>query len=396
MTQKGSLYKFPLVILLLTQLISALPVDTGPLLSVLWFVWIFIGLYFTFIICTERRAFNNNSFAVLLLLFWLMNAISFYISPKHVQSFFVEVDTLVIFKSITIALFTYFPFYYYSKKGSITDNNIKGFVVLLFVMSVLNLLYGNFIQTKESMEDHNVLNQAYLFVQLIPLFLIYFKGKRLYIFIALATLLVLWASKRGAILCVAVELIVFFIYLLKEDPFGKKHRGTILFLVLLLLLVVFYFVQGNDFLQGRLLTTGTDEDKSGDIRTERYLMLYTIFFNYSDVGEIVFGHGFAQTVSLGEGLAHQDWVELLIDNGLVGLIMYIILISMCIKKIINRNPHIPKSIKYALVCCVTNWLLMATYSMVYASRESFVMFLTLGIINGFIQKEKQIGHIQQR
>lgn len=396
MIQKGNSYKFPLVILLLTQLISASPVDTGPLLSLLWFVWIFIGLYFSFIICTERRAFNNNSFALLLLLFWLMNAISFYISPKHVQSLFVEVDTLVIFKSITIALFTYFPFYYYSKNGSISDNNLKGFVVLLFVTSVLNLLYGNFVQTKESMEDHNVLNQAYLFVQLIPLFLIYFKGKRLYFFIALTTLLVLWASKRGAILCVAVELLVFFIYLMREDPYGKKHRGAILFLAILLLLVAFYFIQGNEFLHERLLNTGTDDDKSGDIRTERYLMLYTLYFNFSSVSEIIFGHGFAQTVSLGEGLAHQDWAELLIDNGLVGLIMYVVLILMCIKKIINRNLKIPKSIIYALVCCVTNWLLMATYSMVYASREAFVMFLTLGIINGFIQREKQIGHLQQR
>lgn len=385
MTQTGSLYRFPLAILLLTQFISALPFDTGPLLSGLWLLWILMGVYFAFSICTERRAFNNNSFAVLLLLFWLINAISFYVSPKYVQSILVEVDTLVIFKSITIALYSYFPFYYYSKKGVIDNNNLKWFVFLLFSTSVLKLLYGNFIETKESLEDHNILNQAYLFVQLIPLFLIYFKGKKLYIFVALATLLVLWAAKRGAILCVAVELLVFFIYLLKEDSYGKKHKGAILLLAIVLFLVVFYFIQGNEFLQERLLTTGTDEDKSGDIRTERYLMLYGLYFNYSSVSEVLFGHGFAQTVSLSDGLAHQDWAELLIDNGIIGLLVYIVLLSVCIKNLLKHCLHVPKSIKYALVCCVTNWFLMATYSMVYASRESFVIFLTLGLINGFIQ-----------
>ena len=388
------LFRFLLAVLMFAQIISALPVDMGPLLSALWFLWIIMGSYFAIIICTERRSLKNNSFALLLLFFWLINAISFYISPKYVQSFFVEVDTLVIIKSITIALFAYFPFYYYSKKGVIDNNNLKVFVILLFVTSVMNIFYGSIIQSKETLEKNNILNQAYLFVQLIPLFMIYFKRTVLYTLVALSIILVLWSSKRGAILCVTVELLVLLIYLLREDPYGKKHRGAILFLSFVLLLGVFYFIQGNVFLQDRLINTGTDYDKSGDIRSERYLMLYTVFFNFSSVGEILFGHGFAQTVSLGGGLAHQDWAELLIDNGLLGFIIYIVLISICIKNIFKHNKIISKDVKYALVCCITNWLLMATYSMVYTSRVAFVMFLTIGVINGLMQKEKGTAFIQ--
>ena len=395
MIKQRPLYKVSLAILLLTQLVSALPFDTGPLLSGLWFVWIFICIWYALLSLLENNAFKENIFAILLLVFFVINAISFYISPKQVQSFFVDVDTLVIFKSITIALLSYFPFYYYTKHGYIDTNNISSFVVLLFITSILNLLYSNFVQTQERMEEHNVLNQAYLFVQLIPLFFIYCRGKKLYSLVAIAGLLILWGSKRGAILCLLVDFLVFFIYLMKEASWTKRYRGLALILIIALVAIGLYYVSGNDFLQERLLATGSDEDKSGGIRNDRYLMLYSVFFNFSDTVEVIFGHGFAQTVTYGEGLAHQDWVELLIDNGLVGFFFYVVLIIICIKNI-RRCKNLPKNVKYALICSVLNWCLIATYSMVYTSRDAFIHFLTLGIINGLIRRSETEKVLQNK
>lgn len=395
MVKQNSFLKFSLAILLLTQLVSAIPFDTGPLLSGIWFVWLFICLWFAFVTFTEKNAFKVNTFAIILLVFYVINAVSFYISPKHVESFFVEVDTLIIFKSITIALFSYFPFYYYAKHGYIDTNNIKGFVILLFITSIFNLLYGNFVQTQERMEEHNVLNQAYLLVQLIPLFFIFCRGRQLYLLFALAGILILWGSKRGAILCFLVDTLVLFIYMLKEEAWVKKYSGVALVLIVILVAVGTYYVLGNEFLQERLLTTGSEDDKSGAIRSERYLMLYTVFFNFSDTMQILFGHGFAQTVTYGEGLAHQDWAELIIDNGLLGLISYLILIIICIKSI-RKCRALPKTVKYALICCILNWVLTATYSMVYTSREAFILFLTLGIIHGLVTRSDEALVVAQR
>ena len=393
MVKQRPLYKIALSVLLLTQLVSALPFDTGPLLSGLWFVWIFICIWYALHIIVEKKAFKKNAFAIFLLVFFVINAISYYISPRIVQSFFVEVDTLVIFKSITIAILSYFPFYYYTKHGYIDTSNIRGFVILLFFTSILNLLHGNFVQTQESMEEHNVLNQAYLLVQLIPLFFIYCRGKQLFLLVAISGLLILWGSKRGAILCLLVDFLVFFIYIMKEASWTKRYRGLVLILIFAFVSISAYYVLGNDFLQERLLATGSDEDKSGGVRSGRYLMLYSVFFHLSDIKEVIFGHGFAQTVTYGEGLAHQDWVELLIDNGLVGFILYIILIYLCLKDL-YKCKNLPKSVKYALICSVLNWCLIATYSMVYTSRDSFIHFFTLGIINGLIQRCKMNGNLK--
>ena len=388
MTKNSLNYKFPLAILLLAQMVSAIPYEV-PLLGFLWFIWIFICSYYAFLICTEKNKFISKQFSVVLISFWMINAISFLYAPKLVQSLLVEVPTLVLFKSITLTLFSFFPLYYFASHGYINNGNIKGFVFLLFVFSFLNFLSGSFLESKESLEDNNVVNEAYLFVQLIPLVMLVFKGRQLYALMVLAAIIVIGGAKRGAILCMAVNLLVFFIYLLKEESFAKKHRGVFLLVISIMVLIGFYFILGNEFLQDRLLNTGSDSDRSGEIRTERYLMLWTVYFNNSSIEELVFGYGFAQTVTLGEGLAHQDWIELLIDNGFLGLLLYILLILICIKNLFNRNNLLPKVVKYALVCVVLDWCLMATYSMVYASREAFIMFVTLGIIMGYIQKAKK-------
>lgn len=390
MAKQNSIYKFPLAILLLAQFVSVIPYEV-PFLSLVWLVWIIICSYYAFKIITEKNAYKVNFFAFVLVVFWIINAISYYISPKIVQSLLVEVETLVIIKSITITLFTFFPFYYFAKHGFIKGNNLNGFVILLYIASFLYLLSGSFLQAQITLEDKNVVDQAYLFVQLIPLIMLFFKGRQLYILMALSGLIILWGSKRGAILCMAFEMLVFFIYLLKEEPFGKKHRGAILIVISFMVLIGAYYVLENDFLQERLLNTGSGSDRSGEIRSERYITLWTIYFNNSSISELLFGYGFAQTVTLGEGLAHQDWIELLIDNGFIGLFLYVLLIAINIKNIIKWNAIVPKVVKYALACVIIDWCLTSTYSMVYASRETYIMFITLGIINGYIQKAKKEG-----
>lgn len=390
MVKSHSAYKFPLAILLLAQYVNAVPGDV-PFLGAIWFLWIAICSYYAFLLCVENKALKTNFYALLLLFFWIINAISFFISPKQIFSFylFLEVETLVIFKSITIALFSFFPFYYFSKHGYIQEGSLNKFVVFLFLGCILNLINGFFLQAKETLEDHNVVDQAYLFVQLIPLFLVCIRRKSLYFFVAISALLILWGSKRGAILCMGVDMMIFFIYLLKEDSFGRKHKGAILLLIALMVIIGIVFVLGNEFLQERLLSTGSDDDKSGDVRTERYLELWTVYLDNSSIEQLLFGRGFAQTVTVGGGLAHQDWIELLIDNGFLGLFLYILLIGICVKNIIKWNNNVPSAFRYALICCVLNWCLTATYSMVYASRESFILFITLGVINGYIQLEKK-------
>lgn len=373
-------YWLPLSILLLTQLLTALPLKLGSLLSIVWFTWIAICSYFVFLFLSGKKSLRNNLFAKLILLFWLMNAISYLISPKTINS----IETLVLFKSTTIALLSYFPFYYYSSKGIINQNNLQRFTLFLFLTTVLINVFGRFNLAELYSKDDVVLNQSYLFVNLLPLIFILFRRGPLYLLVTITVLLVLWGAKRGAILCMVVELMVFIFYLFKYDSFGKKHRGKILILFMMMIGVGAYYIERNDFLQERLTKTGTEDDRSGEIRTEMYKSLFEAYLLSSTSNEIVFGRGIGQTVSITGSLAHQDWLELLIDNGFVGLVLYIFMIILCINKSFKRET--PLVLRYGLRGCIIIWILTATYSMVFASRESFVFFISVGVIDGLIQR----------
>lgn len=382
------LFKLSLLILFLSQVFNLISPETSSLSKISWFMWIFICLYYSCIVCTEKKAYKNNRFAFVLLLFWFINLISFCISPKNVQSFMVEVETLVIFKSLTIALFSFFPFYYFTKSGYLNVSKFRVFLVLIVITSFANMLYANVLQTKEASSDHNVLNEAYYFVQLLPLIFIFFRGVKSYILIIICMILTLFCMKRGAILCSAVELLIYFYYLIKEDSYGKRHKGLILLLMVIIGCIGVYYIVGNDFLLERLFETGSNSDKSGDIRKERYEILYYIFFNSASYLEFLFGYGFAQTVTLGDGLAHQDWAELLIDNGILGLAVYIFMIIYCVRALFCSSSKIIPILRFSLLCCISNWFLMATYSMVYGSRECFLHFMTIGIILGYFSHFK--------
>ncbi len=387
-TQENWIYKLSLLILFLTQIVTAFPARESSLLGVLWFIWIAICSFYALKICVVSKK-GEILFSVLVLLFWIANVVSYIISPKHVSSWYADVDTIVILKSITIAFFSYFPFYYFSKKGVITRDNLKRFVFLLFIIFVLRIISDSFRLSSATLQEDNVLNLAYLFVQIIPLIIIAFRRRWLYVLVFLASLFVLWGAKRGAVLCLFVELLVFFVYLFKSESFGRKHKGSVAIVVLILVSVAIVFVNNDAFLHERLLTTGTEEDRSGQIRTEMYESLFNVFLNSSNGQEILFGHGMGQTVSYTGNLAHQDWLELLIDNGVLVLLLYIVIIWTSFKNISKCDKSVPDAVKYALKCCVYTWVLIATYSILYASRDSFVLFVTLGIIDGFIQKGKR-------
>ena len=163
-SKKHSIYKFPLAILLLTQFLTAVPVDLGSLLGIIWFIWIFFCSLYAFFICSERMTIKTNRFAIVLLAFWLLNLVSYYVSPKVVMSFSLRTETIVYFKSITIALLSFFPFYYYFKDGVMKEDNLRWFIVVLFLTSVLRIIFGNILETAETYEEHNVLNEAYLYL----------------------------------------------------------------------------------------------------------------------------------------------------------------------------------------------------------------------------------------
>lgn len=215
-----------------------------------------------------------------------------------------------------------FAFYYYTKKGDIDEDSIQLWFVLIFALYA----FFSFTKTETMMSDGTRIgftnNMGYLFVALIPF--VYVIKKNVYQYAALAVLLlfVVKSMKRGAIL-VAVFLAVLFIREKLKTASAKERMWVFLVTAIFVSVAACYVmtVLMNDaYFQYRIQAT-LEGDSSGRDEIIDSLRLYLA--NEASVFELLFGSGADATVSIAGNYAHNDWYEVLINQGVFGLIVYI-------------------------------------------------------------------------
>ena len=376
-------------LVLFSQIINVILPQRNAVSPIIWYAWIIICVFYVWNCLHTKGGQKSKRFLFLLFSFWVINLISFYISPKILTCEYGDINTLEIFKSVTIALLSFYPFYYFTRHNCISRKQLLFFLIILFVFYGIDFVTSRADIIEATSQEEGTFNASYNFALIMPLVFLLHKNKKNLIYIFLSLFVVLIGAKRGAILCFLVEMLIYLIYLLREDPFGKKHKGRIIFLMAVASAFIVFYLTSHDYLSQRIVQVSTEDDISGQIRSMRYELLWNQFFS-SEGKVFLFGYGFSQTVNIGGGLAHQDWIEVFIDNGIIGGVVYILLLFLCYRDITKSHISVP-IVKYAYICCLAIWLIKGSFSMVYTSRRCFILFIILGIIQGIIR-----GHNEKR
>ena len=234
-------------------------------------------------------------------------------------------DNTSFLKSILGAIGPVFTFYYFAREGYIDGNKIYVLFLLLIITSILefNANQVKILMTENRRYDEVTNNFAYDILGLFP-FLFLMTKRPLIQFLSLSVIayFVITGFKRGAILIFILLLLVFIFYVLK---YSKNRFLTVLLLATLFvvgfnLLVDLY--NENLYFQYRLQATQDGDSSQRDLI---YSTLLTHYLGNNNLLQIIFGEGAYHTVNIGTGLkAHNDWLELLIDCGFFGAILYLI------------------------------------------------------------------------
>lgn len=164
-------------------------------------------------------------------------------------------------------------------------------------------------------------NFAYLFVSLIPLIAIV-SGKKYYHWILWTVVLIfsIFSFKRGAILISAAS---FLLFLFVSFGNQSKHKNRYLAVSVLVMVVVYfsidYLFQNSDYFLVRLENTREGSLSQRDVL---YAAAWEIFTG-SNLFHMLFGHGANMTGSLMGNGAHNDWLELLVNQGLFTIVFFI-------------------------------------------------------------------------
>lgn len=225
----------------------------------------------------------------------------------------------MIFKS----LLPVYSFYFFSKKGFLTPQLIVRWIPVFFIIGAV--VFNSEMQralTRHFMSDDVTNNAGYYMVSMLPLFLFYKKNIVFqYVGMLLVAILVIFSMKRGAILLLSLML-SYFIYKTIKDSKSKMRLWFILFAMVIICAIYFFvvnYMMNNLYFMSRIEDTLAGDSSSRDD-------LYSVFIKHilnADLLPLLFGSGANYTLHLSYNYAHNDWLEIGVNQGLIGVLIFI-------------------------------------------------------------------------
>ena len=249
---------------------------------------------------------------------------TFYISDtrSYIQPF-TEI------KGICISILPIYAYYVFAKKGYITLKSLQIWSIIFFIFAIYTFISSRNALMLKYDSDEVINNASYVVVSLLTLIPLYARKPILqYVLMIVCMMLVLMGFKRGAII-IGVLSSLWIVYtsirtgtsLHDESPRSSKViRWVMVFLFLIAsVYMVRYQLETSDFFNRRLTNT-LEGDASG--REDLFSLYYNHFIHETSLLKFLFGNGVYGTLQIGGNFAHNDWLEIAVDYGLLSLIMY--------------------------------------------------------------------------
>lgn len=230
-------------------------------------------------------------------------------------------------KAIYLSILPIYAFYYFSLKGYLTAERLRWWAVVFCISCVVSY----YIYMQQAMEkllesgssaEETTNNAGYLFLSLIPIWVVYRKKPLLqYAGLAFSMAFLLMGMKRGAI-AIGGVVFIYLIWQIIRNTRGKQ-RVIVILLTATLAIVGVYFVidmmTSSDYFMQRLEDT-KEGNSSG--RDSLYSFFWTYFTEKADAIQYLFGRGANGTLEIYYNYAHNDWLEIAVNQGLLGILVY--------------------------------------------------------------------------
>lgn len=316
-------------------------------------------------------------------LFCAIQIITFIVSPKYVYGTVYEAIGKVATYNQMKDIFTYcLSIFIGLNVGKRVMVNTKTLAKLGLVILGLAAVRFTF-SAAESMEEYGrqvTNNASYNFVTVIPFLPFIFQHYKRLGFIVIAVIIgfTITGAKRGALVCSAVSLAFYALWYYKTHKVGFKNLALGIILGTALLGFTAYSYSQNEYLQNRL----ADTEKGGiGPREIGYAVMFNHWVNDDNPFTWLFGNGSTQTVTVWGNFGHNDWLEILIDNGLVGVILYAAFFIGA-TFYIRRTKYMTRENKLVCYLILLTWFLKTCFSMGYSGIWNAFTMVLLGLMIG--------------
>lgn len=357
--------------------------DRGALSLIAISVLLFLGILFclkTLFFDKERPRLFNVIFSIILLV-----SLSYLISPDFVVSGneALPLSTFIQYKDFLIFFLAIFTGYQIGLKCQLEGKQLLLCCCVFFILAVIQYITLNQALHEKYEKDEITNNTGYFFAALLPYFILLLKYNKVlgWTFIIVSICFTIYTFKRGAIIVSAVILLYISVY---GNTRNKISFKSISFAFLTMSIAVAFFLQflaKSDYMQTRVDAT---LDGNSSYRDQLYSALWDNWLN-SDLYHQVFGYGISQTVNIAGNYAHNDWLEISTDYGLLGIFLYAAIIISLFKyrKIFSHESYL----KVCYTSIMLIWIMKTLFSMGIGIPESITMLLLGSLIGNSVSHQ---------
>lgn len=285
-----------------------------------------------------------------------------------------KVRNFVYLKDIYTSLLPIYSFSLFAQRGELTEKSLKKWFYIFIIVGVLQYVRSQ----KETMlsammqgweSDGFTNNSGYIFVSLIPgLILLRKKAVLQYVLLALFLFFILVSMKRGAIIVGALAVIPLFSYQLRNSSHWKKIGVAFLIILVVIAsyLAVKYMLATNDYFNHRLQAT---LEGNSSHRDEIYSSLLRTFVCDTSLFQMLLGRGAWGTLTVSANFAHNDWLEILTNQGVLGTIVFIYYWICFLKN--SKNVNLPSESRICLSMILLICFMKTLFSMSYSDMSIY-------------------------
>ncbi len=322
---------------------------------------------------------NNPGIIRIFTVFTIVLIVTYLVSPKMVIGSVMEkvreVSTFYQFKDEMCFCLMFFIGFQISKHTHVSKNTFFIIAIFLTALSAINYTYTVIQLTNLTGREDNTVNTAYNFISLFPIYAMAFKHhkKGVIILTAISIFYVMLSAKRGAIVCLFASILYALYWYNKNLSVSGFKKIIAIFSVCVLFMLAFYWYTQNDYLLDRISYM---ESNGIGFRKIGYSMMFNYWIEDSNILIQLFGNGTAQTVNVCGNYGHNDWLELLIDNGAFGVVIYAAVFVHAFGFIMKKVSD--PILKLAIFLSIMIWFLKTCFSMGYTDLFSGVITFILG------------------
>lgn len=279
-----------------------------------------------------------------------------------------------------------YAFFYYFKRDNLSPKNLYCLFWGFLTFSIL-MYYQIFYSVSTELEMDEITNNAgFYFVPLIPLLhILKIKDIWKYLFLILILVYLVMSMKRGAILAGVVMSVLFVCRHLKTVSI--INFAYILILSIGALWIVYLFAADqyavSDYFQMRVGGTLSGDTSGRDLIYKSY---WTFFIERTSAMEFLIGNGANATRVLLGQYAHNDWLEFAINQGVFGVVIYLIYWIFFVREWKYYRGNL--EFRQMLIDLIVVYFLISLYSMSFEGMSFIATFcISLCLVNNMSSSE---------